>query len=138
MTPDHTDTTANGGLPLSQPWERVAAKDLQDIGHHLTHGLFMNPADFADRLRQTADGIEEWAAENPESFPMLSGATLGVLGCHVAAVTIAAQAIARLTDGDPGLVSADLLRKGRQYYDALSPERLEELTGNILLRLEDV
>jgi hypothetical protein len=46
-------------LPLAQDWERVAAKDLADLMHLLTHGLFINPEDFAERLRQSADQLSE-------------------------------------------------------------------------------
>lgn len=56
---NYTDPSETGGLPLGQPWERVAAKELADIGHYLTHGLFLHAADFAERLRQSADAIED-------------------------------------------------------------------------------
>jgi hypothetical protein len=79
MNYSHTDLTANGGLPLSQPWERVASKELAEINQFLAHGLFVNPLDFVDRLHQAADVIEEWAAENPEQPPVADG-SLEVLG----------------------------------------------------------
>lgn len=59
MDINHTDQSANGGTPLCQLWERVAAKELCDINHYLCHGLFINAADMADRLRQAADAIED-------------------------------------------------------------------------------
>jgi hypothetical protein len=46
-------------LPLSQPWERIAAKELGDLSHYLAHGLFINPADLAERLRLAADKLEQ-------------------------------------------------------------------------------
>jgi hypothetical protein len=76
---NYTDLESNGGLPLSQPWERIASKELSDISHYLNHGLFVNVQDLVDRLRQAADVIEEWAAENPEQPPVADG-SLEVLG----------------------------------------------------------
>jgi hypothetical protein len=55
---DYTDPITNGGVPLCQEWERKAMKEVCDIAHYLTHGLFVNQADFADRLRQSADHFE--------------------------------------------------------------------------------
>lgn len=132
---NHTDATANGGLPLSQPWERVAAKDWAIINEYLVGGLFVNSSDFADRLRQAADAIEEWAVEHPDQ-PPVSGAILEVLGYHVAALSVAAQAIASLTGGDVDSITLDLLRKGRMYYQNLSPDLLQGLLSSITERMD--
>lgn len=58
MNCDFNHTDLQHSLPLGQSWERVAIKDLSDVLHYLTHGLFINPADYAERLRQSADAIE--------------------------------------------------------------------------------
>lgn len=134
---NHTDATANGGLPLSQPWERVAAKDWAIINEYLVGGLFVNSSDFADRLRQAADAIEEWALENPDQAPP-SPETLVMIGHHVAALSIAAQTIASLTGGNPDSVTLDLLRKGRMYYQSLSPDLLSSLLSNITENLDGI
>lgn len=126
----NTDTTASK-LPLSQPWERVAAKDWAIINEYLVGGLFIGPGDFADRLRQSADAIEEWALENPHQTPPPSPETLAVIGHHVAALSIASQAIASLTGGSADSITLDLLRKGRMYYQSLSPDLLKNLLDSI-------
>lgn len=55
--------------PLSQEWERGAAKELVDILQMLAHGLFMNASDLGDRLRQAADVIEETELLRREEIP---------------------------------------------------------------------
>jgi hypothetical protein len=62
---DYTDSAANGNVPLCQVWERRAMKEVCDIAHYLTHGLFMNQTDFANRLRQSADHFEPELTEAP-------------------------------------------------------------------------
>lgn len=46
-------------LPLFHDWERIAAKDLVEIQSILVNGVFENPADFAARLRRSAEAIEQ-------------------------------------------------------------------------------
>jgi hypothetical protein len=101
MNYSYTDLEETGGLPLSQAWERAAIKDLSDIFHYLTHGLFFDPTDYADRLRQAADAIEVPIVElspaplpsPPLPFPVaISGGELAIgLGVYLNAVEIAAQ-----------------------------------------------
>jgi hypothetical protein len=60
------NSNSNRDLPLSQPWERIAAKELGDLSHYVAHGLFINPADLAERLRLAADKLEQ-AADRTEN-----------------------------------------------------------------------
>lgn len=43
--------------PLTTEWERAAIKELCDVVHLLTHGMFDSPEDLRDRLHQAGDNI---------------------------------------------------------------------------------
>lgn len=49
-------------VPLAQPWERAAAKEITDIQYYLMHGMFQGHEDLIERLHSAADRIGETVA----------------------------------------------------------------------------
>ena len=47
----------NRDYPLSTEWERAAMKEICDVAHLLTHGMFESPEELRDRLYSAADAI---------------------------------------------------------------------------------
>lgn len=125
---DYTDLTETGNIPLGQPWERAAIKDLSDVLHYLTHGLFFNPTDYADRLRQAAEAIEFRLSE-PERFPLFHpepkpDRAAIVVGLHVAALKLAADQL--------GVEVSSLLRYGKAKLENMTPAELDALCKEAL------
>ncbi len=56
---NYTDPDHTGNIPLRQPWEAIATRELSFILNYLVQGLFFSPEDFAERLRQAADMITD-------------------------------------------------------------------------------
>ncbi len=69
MTFNYTDPDATDGIPLGQPWERVALRECIDVLNYLSQGLFINPTDFADRLRTAAETVQEMDYRPDETTP---------------------------------------------------------------------
>ena len=126
-TNNYTDISETNGLPLGQAWERAAIKDLSDIQNYLTHGLFFSPADYADRLRNSADAIQVPIKEIPEVSPpdwVSPKVVTLVLGIYLNATKIAAEKL--------GVDLGVLLQYGRARLANQNPEELEQLCREAL------
>lgn len=138
---NYTDLEESGGVPLGQLWERAAIKDISDILHYLTHGLFFNPADFAERLRQSADAIEVPITElhhlprpplPPDEAADLPdwNMVMAVISAHLNAVKIASDAL--------GIPVDALLSQGVRAAIAQTPAELSAIAEQALgKKLED-
>jgi hypothetical protein len=119
MNIDYNHSDLDHGLPLSQPWERLAMKDLCDIAHYLSHGLFMNPYDYSSRLRVNADAMHESVDDIGMVEYLDKNEVLATIGIHVNAIAIAADAL--------GMQMNDLLQRGKERLVRQTPEELEAL-----------
>lgn len=116
--PDHS-------LPLSQPWEKVAMKDLCDIAHYLAHGLFVNAQDYSDRLRNSADEMDSQQSDPTIGMsPVISV----VLGVHLNAVAIAAKKL--------GVPIGYLWEQGQWQMSQQTPEELEALCNAAIAQVK--
>jgi hypothetical protein len=131
----YTDTDHTGGTPLRQPWEAVAARELSDVLHYLTHGLIFGPEDFAERLRLTADQIcdpDLGLITEAQRYPAFAGElanndqVLAVIGVHAAALAYASKMLK--------IEIGTLLQFGKAKLENMSVEELEQICKNAILK----